>query len=178
MEPQRLRTAFPYALLLAAAAWFYHLATHIQYAARPGQIGPDFWPHLALGAMIAICAVEIGRILAFGGNDQAASNGAAAKDEDEEEGQAPRQPLRLVFGIAAVVAYGALITIFGFPLTTAAFMILFIYAGGYRQHLSIWLSSLIGVVILTVIFRSLVYVSLPRGEPPFDVITDVLARLF
>ena len=173
MGQKRLLTAFPYILLLAVAAWFYHIAMHIQYTARPGELGPDFWPRLVLAMLMVICAIHIGRVLIFGAGETAGVAG-----EDAEEGEAPRQLFRLGLGIAVTVAYGALITIFGFPLTTAAFMILFVYAGGYARHLPIWLSSLAGAVILTVLFRSLVYVSLPRGVPPFDAITDILMKLF
>jgi putative tricarboxylic transport membrane protein len=52
------------------------------------------------------------------------------------------------------------------------------YLGGYRAHLVIWLSSIIGTVLISLVFLKVVYVSLPRGLPPFSDLSDFLIRLF
>jgi putative tricarboxylic transport membrane protein len=71
-----------------------------------------------------------------------------------------------------------LITTLGFPLATFLYLIAFMYLGGYRVHLVIWLAGFVGSVLLSLIFLRLVYVSLPRGAPPFDRVTDLLVNLF
>jgi putative tricarboxylic transport membrane protein len=174
MLSQRVWMALPYALLLALAAWFYRLAGAIQYAHQGSNLGPDFWPRMALAAMMAICAVQAARILLLGRLDDPPPIGAELDDEDE----ASRSNLLLAAGVALTVAYGASVTILGFLLATVLFMALFMYAGRYRAHLTIWLSSLLGSVLLVVLFQKVVYVSLPRGVPPFDRVTDFLLGLF
>jgi hypothetical protein len=172
---QRAFTALPYVLILAIAAWFFHIAGHIEYSMRPGQIGPDFWPRLALALMVVICVFQVGRVMLYGTPSDKPS---VEVDTGESEEEAPRRPSLLIAGIVLTVAYGVFINVFGFPLITFVYMILFMYLGGYRGHVSLWLSSLIGVLGLTIVFQSVVYVSLPRGQPPFDAITDFLVRLF
>jgi putative tricarboxylic transport membrane protein len=174
MLSQRIWMALPYALLLALAAWFYRLAGAIQYAHQGSNLGPDFWPRMALAAMMAICAVQAARILLLGRlNDAPLIN--AELDQDDE---APRSNLLLAAGIALTLAYGAALAILGFLIATVLFMALFMYAGRYRAHRTIWLSSLIGTMLLVLVFQKVVYVSLPRGVPPFDRVADLLLGLF
>jgi putative tricarboxylic transport membrane protein len=174
MLSQRIGMALPYVLLLALAAWFYRIAGAIQYAHQGSNLGPDFWPRMALAAMMIICAVQAARILLFGRVDDPPSMTAELQEENEE----PRSTLLLAAGVVLTVAYGASVTILGFALATFLFMALFMYAGRYRAHLTIWLSSLIGALLLVVLFQKVVYVSLPRGVPPFDRVTDLVLGLF
>lgn len=174
MSTQRVWMALPYAVLLAVAAWFYNVASAIQYAHRGDTLGPDFWPHVALAAMMIICAMQIARLLLFG---RAAETGfIEGINADEEE--APRSNLLLGLGLVLTIAYGASLTILGFLISTFLFMVLFMYLGRYRGHLAIWLSSLVGVLALMVLFQKVVYVSMPRGIPPFDHLTDLFLALF
>jgi putative tricarboxylic transport membrane protein len=76
------------------------------------------------------------------------------------------------------LAFGASITILGFPVATFIYLVAFMYLGGYRVHGIIWLSSLVGTLIIANLFLNLVYVSLPRGIPPFDRVTDVIISMF
>jgi hypothetical protein len=176
MTPQRIFTTLPYVLILIAAAFFYHVAGQIDYSARPHELGPNVWPRAALALMIVICAAQIGRImLTSQAAEKPQAKASVAADEGGEE-DAPRSLPLLAAGVALTVAYGFLINIFGFPLTTFVYMVLFMYLGGYRAHVWLWSSSFVGVLFLTVLFQSFVYVSLPRGIPPFDAITDFLVR--
>ena len=61
---------------------------------------------------------------------------------------------------------------------TFLFLVAFMYLGRYRAHLVIWLASIIGTLFVAIIFLKVVYVSLPRGVPPFDRVTDAFMNLF
>lgn len=177
MKTSHLGAAAPYAVLFAAAVLLYILAGRIEYTARPGELGPDFWPKLALGLMAAVSLFEIARALFS--HTRAETRGIADRlDPGEGEEDAPRRPVLLVSGIALTVAYGLLIPTLGFPVATWAYLVLFMYLGGFRAHGVIWLSSLAGVAVLSLLFLKVVYVSLPRGVPPFDHVTDLIVRLF
>jgi putative tricarboxylic transport membrane protein len=173
----RIRAALPYVVLLAAVAVFYGIAGNIQFQAQPGTLGPDFWPKAALALMGLVCLYEIARALLFG--KAAETHGIAdALEGDEEEEEAPRRPVLLVAGGALTLAYGVFITILGFPLATFIYLVAFMYLGGYRAHATIWLSSLVGILVIANLFLNFVYVSLPRGIPPFDRVTDVIIGMF
>jgi hypothetical protein len=83
-----------------------------------------------------------------------------------------------VAGAGLTLAYGVFIPYLGFPLATFVFLVAFMYLGGYRSHLAIWASSAVGLLLLATIFLNVVYVSLPRGVPPFDRLTDMIVGLF
>jgi putative tricarboxylic transport membrane protein len=174
MSTQRVWMALPYAVLLAVAAWFYNIAIAIRYAHRGDTLGPDFWPRVALAAMMIVCTVQIARLLLFGPTAETGFIEGGAEEEDE----APRSNWLLGLGMVLTVAYGASLTILGFLISTVLFMLLFMYLGRYRGHLALWLSSVAGVLALTVLFQKVVYVSLPRGIPPFDRLTDFFLALF
>jgi putative tricarboxylic transport membrane protein len=173
MRTQRVWAALPYAVLLALAAWFYRLASGITFDHQGNNLGPDFWPRMVLAAMMVICVVQGARILMLG---RVADQPLIVEDEEEDAG--PRSNLLLAFGMVLTIAYGALVTTLGFLIATFLFMALFMYAGRYRAHWTIWLSSLAGTVLLVLLFQKVVYVSLPRGVPPFDHVADMLLSLF
>jgi putative tricarboxylic transport membrane protein len=175
MQLHRIWQALPYAVLLAIAAWFYRLAGDIQYSHQGNNLGPDFWPRMALAAMMVICVVQAGRLLLFGD----VRDKPVISEVDEEAGdEAPRSLFLLIVGVVLTIGYGASVTPLGFVTASFLFMVLFMYAGRFFSHLTIWLSSLVGAVLLTLLFQKVVYVSLPRGVAPFDRITDLLLGLF
>ena len=171
----RVAPTILYLLLLALTIWLWGVAGRIDYPQRPGTLGPDFWPRVAIGLMGVLCVVRIATVLATGG---AAARGIGAvitgDDEDEEE-TGPRRPVLLLLGIVLTLVYGFVLNTIGFPLATAIFLIAFMYLGGSRHHLAIWISSLVGVAIVTLLLTKVVYVSLPRGTPPFDRIIDLIS---
>ena len=178
MKSANIRAAAPYILLLAGAAALYIVAAQITYPARPGQLGPDFWPKLALGLIGVVCLIEITKALVSGHETQAVGIADVIEVGEEEEDEAPRQPMLLAAGIGLTVAYGALVGVLGFTLATFLYLVAFMYVGGFRSHLAIWLSSLVGTVALALLFLKVVYVSLPRGVPPLDRLTDLLTGSF
>lgn len=171
----RIAPAIPYILLLAVAIWLWGVAGQIEYPARPGALGPDFWPRVAIGLMGGLCLLRIASVLATGG---AATRGIGAAiaggAEEEEEETGPRRPILLALGIALTLVYGLVLNTAGFPLATTVFLVAFMYLGGSRNHLAIWVSSLVGVALVTVLLTKVVYVSLPRGAPPFDAVIDLI----
>jgi hypothetical protein len=173
MNAHRVLMALPYAILLALAAWFYKLAGGITFDHQGDNLGPDFWPRMILAALIVICLLQGARLLLFGRADDPPLIAA-----EEEEDDAPRSNLLLGAGTVLTIAYGAGVTILGFMISTFLFMVLFMYAGRYRAHLAVWLSSAVGTVLLTLLFQKVVYVSLPRGVEPFSHVADAFLALF
>jgi hypothetical protein len=177
MDVSKVGSRLPYAVLLVVAIGFYILAGSIEYSAQPGQIGPTVWPRFALALIVAVCLFEITRT--FTSKSLEEPHGIADEfEEGTDEDEPRRYPTLLLGGLALTIAYGLLITTLGFPLATFIYLIAFMYLGGYRVHLAIWLSSFIGSVLLALIFLRVVYVSLPRGIPPFDRVTDLIVNLF
>ncbi len=179
---QRFRAALPYMLGLAIAAVLYHVAGTISYPARPGQLGPDFWPRLAIAIIAIVCMYEIARRIIVGsaGNSlQGIAEHLEGEELDEEGAHANARSriYMLLGGLALTFAYAVLVPIFGFLLASYLFLIVFMYLGGIRNHTAVWASSTIGILVFAFIFLKVVYVSLPRGVPPFDQVTQFVLDL-
>ncbi len=178
MTSAQLRSALPYCVGLALAAALYAAADRIQYTARPGELGPDFWPKLAIGLMAVVCLYEIARTFRPGIGGEARGVAEALDRSDEEEAELPRSPFLLAGGVALTIAYGALIPVLGFVLTTILYLAFFSYLGRYRRHAAVWIASVAGALVVSIVFLKIVYVSLPRGAPPFDRVTDLVVGLW
>ena len=90
----------------------------------------------------------------------------------------PRASLRafpwlVAGGIALVGLYAVLVPVLGFLLATFLFIAAFMYLGRYRRHGAVWAISVAVTGLVGILFLRIAYVSLPRGIPPFDRITDV-----
>ncbi len=170
----RGRKALPYAFAFVAGSYFFYLASVLEFSAPHGRIGPEFWPKMILGALLATCAYEIGRILLFHRepypNDTVIS--AAAERDLPQEAVPAGTTRRVVAGVAAAFAYVFLLNKSGFLLTTFVFLVVFNYLGGYQRHVVIWLSSLIASVLLMFVFMRIVYISLPLGVAPFSAVSE------
>lgn len=174
----RLLAAAPYLALTAIAAYLFHLAGAISYTPRGSDLGPDFWPKVAIGLMFVVSVIEAVRTLIS--PHRAEMQGITDQLEQGEDAageQLPRLPHLLVGGILVTFAYGGLLPVIGFPLATFLFLVAFMYLGRFRSHGMIWLSSLIGTALLCVLFLRVVHVSLPRGIEPFGMLSD-LVNLF
>lgn len=167
----RLAQALPYVILLAVTAWLWSIASGIEYDARPGALGPGFWPKAALALMGVLCVFQIAWTLLSSSDAEAVGIGAGMEEEEDE---APRQPLLLGLGVGLTVVYALTLDTLGFPIATTAFLIAFMYVGGARNHAAIWASSLIGVAVTSVLLMKVVYVSLPRGVDPFSAVSDFI----
>jgi putative tricarboxylic transport membrane protein len=170
MNQTSLRSALPYFTGLIVATALYYFADHIAYTPRGGELGPDFWPKLAIGLMAAACVVEIVRAFARASG----TRGIAEMLEQGEEIEGPSHWPLLIGGIALLSAYALLVGTLGFLLATFLFIAAFMYLGRYRYHLAIWTISVVATVLIGFLFLRFAYVSLPRGEPPFDRFTDFI----
>ncbi len=172
MDKSAIRSAFPYFVGLAVAAALYLLTRNIVYTPRPGMLGPDFWPKAAIGLMAAVCLFEIARRFA---GIRTETHGVADELEKVEEDEPARTyPSLLIGGVLLVTAYALLVNVLGFLLSSFLFLAGFMYLGRYRNHLAVWATSAIITIMAALIFMRFAYVSLPRGEPPFDAFTDFI----
>ena len=165
-----LRFTLPYVAGLIVAAVLYYFAQQIDYTPRPGSLGPDFWPKAAIALMAIVCLIEIARgLLGLRGEMHGI---AEVLEKKEEEEPAPTYPWLLAGGVVLVLVYAVVVDRLGFLLSTFFFLAIFMYLGRYRNHVAIWLTSLGVTFAAALIFMRFAYVSLPRGEPPFDAVTD------
>ena len=172
MDKVLFRSIVPYAVGLAIAAALYLYAGTFDYAPRPGQLGPDVWPRLAILLMGGSCLFEMSRRLIIGNQDASGFMEAFDREPDEEEKQ-PIHPKLLVSGIVLMAIYAVLVPLLGFILGTFFFLAAFMYVGGYRAHRAIWGTSAAVTIFCGILFLRIAYVSLPRGIPPFDRATDI-----
>jgi hypothetical protein len=173
MGKSAIRSMLPYVVGLAVAAVLFFFARQIEYAPRPGSLGPDFWPKLAIGLMAAVCLFEILRTFAGLKTEAHGVADALEQGEDSEE-PAKTYPWLLAGGIALVGVYAFVVNTLGFLLSTFLFLVAFMYLGRYRRHVAVWSTSAIVTLLAALIFMRFAYVSLPRGEPPFDAFTDFI----
>jgi putative tricarboxylic transport membrane protein len=180
----RLPRILPYALVGAAAGYLYYVAANIQYHARAGTLGPDFWPKAILILTLVVCACEIARIVFVG--DAAQRAGGVLEDLVEKgtdaaagtaETPVESHPALLLAGMGATLAYVAAAQRLGFFLATIAYLVVFMWLGGYRRWGVIATVSVAGTLVLLFIFMKLVYVSLPIGVAPFSEVTLLLMKL-
>jgi putative tricarboxylic transport membrane protein len=178
--PRRLKGVLPYAALFIGAAYLFHDAATFAAAARPGQLGPDFWPRAVLVLLMVVCGYEVLRKLLF---DRAVAAPAAeppqaqAAHDDEAPPASPRFPLRLGVGIALSIAYVLTLDELGFFVGTALYLALFMVTGRYYRSRVVLLSSVLGSLAFVFVFMKVVYVSLPLGVGPFRVLSVWLLAL-
>jgi putative tricarboxylic transport membrane protein len=166
----RLKASAPYAALFAGAAYLYHGAGAFASAARPGQLGPDFWPRAILVLLMIVCGYEVVRRLLFGGPVSSPQPPAQAGAGEGAE-PAARFPLRLVAGVVLTIAYVLALDVLGFFVATALYLALFMIVGRYYRTRVIALSSVLGSLAFVFVFMKVVYVSLPLGTGPFKALS-------
>lgn len=176
----RLTRILPYAIVSGAAGYLYYIAANIEYHARAGTLGPDFWPKAILALTILVCLYEGVKIALLGTR---AHDAAGMLEEMAEEGieqhadaqaaepAGKNYPLLLLAGIAATLAYVWIVQRLGFFLATIIYLMAFMWIGGYRRRGIIATVSVVGTLVLLFIFMKLVYVSLPLGVEPFSHVT-------
>jgi putative tricarboxylic transport membrane protein len=172
-----LRQILPYLLLLLLAGVTFIAAGRIGYTPRASQLGPDVWPKMAAGLIVAVSLYEL--IKAFIARGEAVRGIAEALDTESGAADAsPSYPGLLAAGLVLTALYGALVPVLGFLVASFLYLASFMYVGRYRAHGVIWVSSALGTLLFGLIFLKLVYVSLPRGIPPFDRVTDLVTNMF
>jgi len=175
MAVEKLKRIIPYIIILFVSLYFYYLAGHFQFSAKPGHLGPDFWPKLLLALTMVACVFEIIKTAFF---LRVASPKKAVQEEPAKaESKKETYPGLLVIGIAMTVAYAYFVTTLGFILCTFLYFVLFMIVGRYRKTWAILTNSLIGTLVLVVIFMKIVYVSLPLGQEPFSGVTFFILKM-
>ena len=171
---QTTKKIAPYVLVFLAAFYFYYQAGSFAHRSRPGHLGPGFWPRMILALTMATCIYEILKRSFFKKNtvqDQTKPLPFAAVPD---KGEMRTGILLKVFAITA--AYACLLPALGSPLCTFLYFALFMIVTKYRKARVILANSLIGTLILMMIFMKAVYVSLPVGHEPFSEITFAVLR--
>jgi putative tricarboxylic transport membrane protein len=175
MAAEKAKRIIPYVIILLVSLYFYSLAGQFRFSAKPGNLGPDFWPKLLLGLTMAACLYEIIKTVFF--LKIAPPKKTAEEQSAKAETKKKTYPGLLVIGIAMTVAYAYFVTILGFVLCTFLYFALFMIVGRYRKIWAILANSVIGTLVLVVIFMKIVYVSLPPGQEPFSTLTFFVLSL-
>lgn len=162
-----LTRSIPFVAILAAAAYFYYLSDHLDFDPMPGRAGPDLWPKIILGLMIATCAIGIVKTLLARSAAGANLFKLLAPQAEEEEESSRTWPHLALLGCALFVLYVLLLERVGFVICTAVLIAAFLWLGRYRNVAVIALASIVGSLGFFFVFRRIVYVSLPLGKEPF-----------
>ena len=180
--PARLRGIVPYGLMLAFSVFLFWAATRIDVDTG-GRISPSVWPKAVIVFMALLCAYEIAkRLLAPSSREatglvsdlQQAPDAAGASAAPIAE---PEHPRKLFAGIALVAGYVLAVPWLGFFLTTALFLGLFPWVGGFRNAPLTAVLGTLGSLSLVVVFMRIAYISLPLGEGPFRTLSLALLKL-
>jgi hypothetical protein len=163
VPPARLIT--PLAGVALAAALFP--ATWGLDALARGNLGPGFWPRLALVGLALACLAKLVE------EWRRPRGGTHASADD---GRPPISRVRLGLGVGAIVLYVALTPLLGFALVTALFIAAFMRLCGTRSPAVIAANVGIGTVGLLYLFVKLVYLPLPKGDGPYEALTLALYR--
>lgn len=173
MLQRRLRRSAAYAVILCAAAFLYYFAAHLVYdEGVPGRIGPDAWPKIVLGLLLATCLWQIGRILLTG------TEPAAGSDDELPLTLEGGDYLNLaLLAIGVTVVYAFLLPWLGFFIATVLYVGAISYVGGYRRPWPLAATSVLAPLALTFVFMRVVYVALPLGRDPFKSVSLSLLKI-
>lgn len=201
--PGKLRQMLGPVLLLVAAAYLYWRAGDIPVVPVPGQLGPSFWPRLALVGLGLSCLVKLIEIWRapgahlLGGPAGPAPGAAAATAQPAEPARAPlpqtagspdlaaalddARPVvdwrKLGFAILLLGLYVAASPVIGFALANTLFLATFMWLGGLRRPLPVGVLAVGVTVGLLYLFVKIVYLPLPRGAGSFLDLTLALYRV-
>lgn len=177
VEAARTRTAGqwlaylgPYVLIIGIALAFYYTADRISYSAVPGQMGPERWPKLILGILIAVCGFEIVRRISVAVRGPRSSSQADQADDGFSQ-QMEAHPLRVAGASAATIAYLLLFDLCGFFVSTILYLAVVMWLAGIRRPVFVGLLSVALSLVFSFFFMKLIYVALPLGQGPFAQIS-------
>jgi hypothetical protein len=184
MPSRRWKGALPYFGALCVSPLVYVLAGYIDFTPRPGTLGPDIWPKMAALLIGAAALFELVRQAVAADRDGSSDElgglvpGIPEEADNADEPQEGESlPLTLLAGIALTVVYALVLPVFGFMLASFLFLVIFMYLGGIRQHLAVWGTAALGIFVFAFIFLKIAYISLPRGEPPFSLVTEFVTAI-
>ena len=172
----KTRRTAAYVVILIAAVYLYHLAGQFKFDYEPGRIGPDAWPKLVLGLLIATCAWQIVRIVVFGARSSPSAIDAVDSTGSQTAPSLGGYAYLAWAGVALTLAYAYLLPNLGFFVSTVLYIASLTYLGNYRRWPLVAI-SLVAPVALMFIFMRVVYLSLPLGQGIFKDISLALLRL-
>ena len=164
-----LPTALPVALLFLALILPGHMFESDQTASNVG-LGPAAWPRAMLLGMAFFSVLWIARdIWVLGAAYRRPTLSIPVEDSHYKFGKA-------IIGLVMIVAYGWLLPVVGFALSTAAFIAIWCIFGGLRNLWVVIPVTLIGTIALLWLFMGLALMPLPRGAGVFDTFSIWLLR--
>ena len=176
--------AAPYVVVGIAAGYLYYAASQIEYHARTGTLGPDFWPKLIIALIIAACVYEIVKILVLdratqveGVLGEIVEGVAVAPQAAPDSTPGKPRPWLLLGGITLTFGYVAIVQTLGFFTATVAYLAAFIALAGYRRWAVVAAVSVFGTLVILFFFMRVVYVSLPLGTGVFQQLTLWLMQI-
>jgi putative tricarboxylic transport membrane protein len=172
-----LARSVPFVAIMGAAIYFYYSADHLDFDPMPGRAGPDLWPKIVLGLMIATCAIGIVKAVLSRAAPGPNLLKLLAPQADEGEESVRTWPHLALLGCALFVAYVLALDHLGFVICTVVLIAAFLWIGRYRNVPVIALTSLVGGLAFFYVFRKIVYVSLPLGREPFLTLSIWLMKL-
>lgn len=167
----------PYVFIIGASTVLYHYANKISYTPISGQMGPEEWPKLIIGLLMAICAFEIARRLLAAVKSRGF---ARAVHPDADEGfsqQMEAHPLLVLAAAVVTVVYLLLFDVLGFFTGTILYVACVMWIGGVRRPLLVAVLSLVMTFGFSLFFLKLIYVALPLGMGPFEQISLFIIKL-
>lgn len=136
----------------------------------PG-LGPGAWPGAILLVLALFSAIWLGT--EFWGLIRRGTAPSLAAPEDEESYHYGKA----MVGIGLVIAYGWLMPMLGFALSTVLFLFIWCLYGGLRHPLVLTLVPVLGTVILLWVFMGLALMPLSRGMGGFEHFSVWLLKL-
>ena len=164
-----LPTALPLGLFLLALILPSFMFQSDQRASAVG-LGPAAWPRAMLMGLAFFSALWIARdiwVLSRAGRRPTLS--IPTEDEHYHFGKA-------LVGLVMIVAYGWLLPVLGFALSTAIFIATWCLFGGLRNLKVVVPVTLIGTIALLWLFMGLALMPLPRGAGVFGEFSIWLLR--
>jgi len=166
------RELLPETGIVLAAAYLFYVAGNFEYQARPGQLGPQFWPRMAAVGLAITALIRI--VQTIHDRNRPIVNIKGEFDEFETEEEVHWPSLWLAIGL--VLAYVLSTMFLGYMISTMLFLGLFIWLGGQRNWY-VTVVAVVGGLVFSFVFVGVVYVSLPTGVGIFDTITVGVYRL-
>ena len=170
----RLARVVPHAVMLAVACWLYWIAGRIDVETG-GRISPAVWPKAIIVFMGLLCAYEIVKRLVV--RTEFDATGLVTNMSSGAEGQKKESLPLLLSGIALIAGYVVAVPWLGFFPATALFLVVFPWVAGLKRPLVLASVSIVGTILLALVFLKVAYISLPLGEGPFRALSLALMRL-
>jgi len=172
----RLRASVLFLGLAGGALLLLTVARGMEAAAAEGRLGPGAWPTMVLGLLAVLAGAKAFVVLRGGPSGaQTATGVPGPADEGAEAECGDARPA--IAALALFAAYCLGLETGGFPVATALLLAGFLAVAGFRRPLPLLLLSLGGSVGLFLLFRTVVYVSMPLGVGPFQSLSLGLLRL-